>query len=74
MSGFKLELTFDDDANLEKVKYKGKSESEYKEYKKLELPMELSALEKIVPINLAYVHSSPGHWCIIAGELRWCPD
>lgn len=73
MSGFKLELTFDEDANLEQVKYKEKSESEYKEYKKSELPMELSALETILPFNLAYVHSSPGHWCIFMGQLVWCP-
>ncbi len=24
-------------------------------------------------IALMEVHSSPGHWCVIGGQRRWCP-
>jgi hypothetical protein len=73
MEGFKLELTFDKAGNLNGMKYKGDSEKEYKEWQKLEMPLELNALEKVIPLTLAYIHSSPGHWCLIMGQWRWCP-
>jgi hypothetical protein len=30
-------------------------------------------LEGLSPLTLVKVSSSPGHWCIIAGRLTWCP-
>lgn len=73
MEGFKVELTFDKDGNLKKVKQKGNLEKEHKEWRKREMPMELNVLEKVIPMTLAYVHSSPGYWCLIFGQWHWCP-
>lgn len=73
MAGFKLELTFDDDGNLEKVKEKGATTKEDKDWKKHEMPLELKALIKVIPLNLAYIHNSPGQWCLIGNQWHWCP-
>lgn len=38
------------------------------------LPMQNEEIEKVIgDLTLMYVHSSPGHWCIINGRRRWCP-
>ena len=73
MAGFKMELTFDENGKLEKVKQKGKSDKDYKEWVKGEMPMELKVIESVIPLTIAHVHNSPGHWCLIEGNWYWCP-